>query len=227
MEKMEHFVRSLHFLKTMKQCKKYVPCDLGFYILTCIGSMVLSFGLYHIHSFADVTEGGVLGLTLLLEYHFGVSPALSGFIFNFICYCFGLKSLGWSFLIRSLIASILFSVFYGIFECFNPLFPQIEMYPLEAAVLGGIFVGIGVGLCVLAGGAPSGDDALAMSVSHMFHFDIQWVYLFTDLIVLILSLTYIPLTRLGYSFLTVFLSGQIIGKIQKIPYYIKKQKVKQ
>lgn len=36
-----------------------------------------------------------------------------------------------------------------------------------------------------------------------------WVYLMTDLIVLGLSISYIPLTRIGYSILTVILSGQI------------------
>ena len=46
---------------------------------------------------------------------------------------------------------------------------------------------------------------------------IQWVYLMTDLIVLGLSISYIPLTRIGYSILTVILSGQIVGILQRIP----------
>ena len=198
-----------------------------FCILTLIGSAILSYGLYHIHSFANVTEGGVLGATLLLDHHFGISPAFSGLILNTACYLIGLRSLGKAFLLRSLIAGGLFSVFYAVFEQFDPIFSEIEKYPLEAAILGGLFVGVGVGLCVLAGAAPSGDDALAMSVSHMAHIDIQWVYLTTDLFVLLLSLTYIPFSRLFYSLITVLLSGQIIGFIQKIPDIQKKQNAKQ
>ena len=45
---------------------------------------------------------------------------------------------------------------------------------------------------------------------------IQWIYLMTDFVVLALSLTYIPLGRLIYSLITVVLSGQIIGWIQRI-----------
>lgn len=41
---------------------------------------------------------------------------------------------------------------------------QLADRPLLAAILGALFVGIGVGLCVRAGGAPGGDDALAMSI---------------------------------------------------------------
>lgn len=106
---------------------------------------------------------------------------------------------------------------------FPPLWPQLAEMPLVAAVVGAVFVGVGAGVCVLVGGAPSGDDALAMSISHALRWKIQWVYLFTDLIVLLLSLSYIPLERIGYSLLTVLLSGQIIGLIQKIPLEKKKE----
>ena len=55
-----------------------------------------------------------------------------------------------------------------------------------------------------------------MSLSHILKCDIRWVYLVSDLIVLGLSATYIPLSKLGYSLLTVILSGQIVGWIRKI-----------
>ena len=88
--------------------------------------------------------------------------------------------------------------------------------PFLAAVVGALFVGISVGICVRVGGAPTGDDALAMSLSSVLPVDIQWIYLASDLVVLFISLSYIPLNKILYSLLTVLLSGQIIGIIQKI-----------
>ena len=79
-----------------------------------------------------------------------------------------------------------------------------------------MFVGVSVGICVRVGGAPTGDDALAMSLSSVLPVDIQWIYLASDLVVLLASLSYIPFTRIMYSLLTVLLSGQIIGIMQKI-----------
>lgn len=117
-----------------------------------------------------------------------------------------------------------FSLFYALFEAIPPVFPHILNYPLEASVLGALFVGLGVGLCVLAGGAPGGDDALAMSLSHLFKCNIAWIYLVSDLLVLGSSLTYIPLHRILYSLLTVILSGQLIGWVQKIPRFIHSKK---
>lgn len=182
------------------------------------GSALLALGIYNVHSISNVTEGGILGLTLLLEYWFGISPSVSGFFLTVLCYFLGWKLLGKRFLAYSFISAIGFSVFYGIFEQFDPLFPQIGEMPLLAAVIGALFVGVSVGICVRVGGAPTGDDALAMSLSAVLPVDIQWIYLISDLVVLFASLTYIPISRIMYSVLTVILSGQIIGFVQKIKF---------
>ena len=33
-------------------------------VMALLGSAILAFGLYNVHSFSNVTEGGVLGMTL-------------------------------------------------------------------------------------------------------------------------------------------------------------------
>lgn len=180
-----------------------------------LGSAILAFGLYNVHSISGVTEGGVLGLTLLLEHWFNISPSISGLVLNGACYVLGLTLLGKEFILYSIIAGGGFSLFYAIFERFPPLWPQIAQMPLAAAIAGAAFVGVGVGLCIRANAAPTGDDSLALSLSHHFKIGIQWVYLLGDLIVLALSLTYIPFSKIIYSLLTVVLSGQLIGLIQK------------
>ena len=57
--------------------------------LSVLGSAILAFGLYHIHSFSGVTEGGQLGLVLLLQHWFSVSPAFTTVVINGICYWIG------------------------------------------------------------------------------------------------------------------------------------------
>ena len=184
-------------------------------LIALVSSAVLAFGLYNVHSISGVTEGGILGLTLLLEHWFHISPSVSGFILNMACYALGWKLLGKTFLVYSLVASGGFSFFYSVFEQFDPLFPQLAHMPLTAAIVGALFVGISAGLCVRIGGAPGGDDALAMSISKLTHMEIQWAYFISDIVVLILSLSYIPVRRILYSLLTVTLSGQIIGVIER------------
>ena len=185
-------------------------------LVLCLGSVIQAFGIYHIHALSHVTEGGVLGLTLLLQHWFHISPAISSLMLNLLCYAIGWKTLGASFIGYSLVSICTYSACYGILEQFPPLWPEIVQYPLLAAVAGALFIGVGAGLCVRSGGATAGDDALAMSFSKLFSWPIERIYLISDLAVLLLSLSYSPLRRIVYSLLTVILSGQIIGIIQKI-----------
>lgn len=180
-------------------------------LMATLGASVMAFGLYEIHSFSGVTEGGILGASLLLENHFSLSPAITSLVMNIICYAVGFKILGRSFLIYSSVATLSFSLIYRILELTPPLFPNIYQYPLTSALAGAIFIGVGAGLCVRAGGAPSGDDALAMSFSGLFKVKIEIIYLISDLVVILLSLSYIPWSRLIYSFITVLISGKIVG----------------
>ena len=197
-----------------KEIIKALPCVKGKNCLFLVlGSAILAFGLFNVHSFSEVTEGGTLGLTLLLDHWFQISPALSSLVLNGICYFIGWRTLGKEFIAYSAVCCLSFSTFYWIFELIGPLFPGIADRKLLAAIVGALFVGVGVGICVRFGGAPCGDDALAMSISSKTRLGIRWVYLISDLTVLLLSLTYIPLRRILYSLVTVVLSGQIIGWI--------------
>ena len=79
-------------------------------------------------------------------------------------------------------------------------------------------MGLGCGLCVRVGGAACGDDGLAMSISEKLRVKIEYVYLFFDISVLLLSLTYIPLGKILYSLLTVILSGKLVGIVQRFSF---------
>lgn len=185
------------------------------FFVSVLGSAILAFGLYHIHSFSGVTEGGQLGLVLLLQHWFSISPAFTTVVVNGICYWIGWKTLGKPFIAHSVVATAGFSLIYWICQQFPPLWPGLAQYPLAAALAGAVFVGVGCGLCVRAGGAPCGDDGLAMSISERFHIRIEFVYFFFDFVVLVLSLSYIPLKRIAYSLLTVMISSRIIGVVQR------------
>ncbi len=197
--------------------RKHLPhLKLRSCLIIVLGNLILSFGLYNVHAQTDITEGGVLGLMLLIKYWFDISPAYSGFVLDVLCYGLGWKVLGRDFLGYSLVATVFFSVFYRIFECFPPLWPEIGAHPAAAAVVGACFVGVGAGLSVRTGGATGGDDAIAMALAKLTGKGIELMYLITDLTVLLLSLSYIPFPKLIWSLVTVTLSGQIIGWIQKM-----------
>lgn len=179
--------------------------------LILIGSTILAFGVYNFYYLNSITEGGVLGIILLLKNIFGVDISIAGAFIDIALFIVGFKMFGKKFFVYSVGASIGFSVLYDIFEAVGPLVPQMGMF--TSAVLGGLSIGLGCGIIMRVGCAAGGDDALAMIVSKITSLKLSTVYLITDGVVLVLSISYIPVMQLIYSIVAVLISGKTIDFI--------------
>ena len=179
-----------------------------------LGAAIASFGIHNIHQRASITEGGVIGMVLLTDRWLDLPPSVATPVLDAVCYLLAFKWLGKSFIKISVFSTLSVSAFYRLWEQFPPMLPNLSSYPLAAAVLGGICVGIGVGLIVRQGGSSGGDDALALTISHVTHWRLARAYLVTDITVLLLSLSYIPLRRIAYSLVTVTISSLLIDFIK-------------
>ena len=89
-------------------------------LIAFFASALQAFGIYNIHALSSITEGGVLGATLLLEHWLHISPALSSAIMNSICYFLGWKLFGREFIAYSVLAAAGFSSCYWLCELFPP-----------------------------------------------------------------------------------------------------------
>lgn len=191
-------------------------------LIMILGAMICSFGIHNIHSRTGITEGGIIGLMLLIEHWLKISPAYITPVLDIACYMLAFKFLGWRFIKLSAISTFFISVFYKIWESFPPMLPDLSAYPLLCAVLGSLFVGVGVGLIIRQGASSGGDDALALAISHSRGWKLSFSYLFTDVVVLVLSLSYIPFKRIFFSLITVSLSSFIIDWIKDYSPHNKK-----
>lgn len=183
-------------------------------LVIIMGTALLSFGLYNVHRQASLSEGGVLGLILLLDHWFGFTPALASPVLDALCYALAFKPLGKDFLKISAVSTVSLGSFFFLWTQFPPLLPNLMAMPLLASILGGIFVGVGAGLVIRQGGTTGGDDALALTLSKLTGCRISLAYLATDLSVLLLSLTYIPFGRIGFSIVTVVISSLLIDYVK-------------
>ncbi len=181
-----------------------------------IGAAICSFGIHNIHQQTGITEGGVIGMMLLTEHWLGISPAVITPVLDISCYLLAFKYLGGRFIKISIVSTLSVSLFYKFWELFPPMLPDLSPHPLLASVLGGLFVGVGVGLIVRQGGSSGGDDALALTISRLTHWRLSRSYMFTDFVVLGLSLTYIPVSRIVFSVITVTISSFLIDRIQNL-----------
>lgn len=187
------------------------------------GAMIFSFGIYNIHQRTSITEGGVIGLTLFFEHYLNVSLAYITPLLDGICYFLAYKALGFTFIKLSAVSTVFISLFYKLWEQFPYVLPDLSQHPLLSAILGGFFVGVGAGLVIKQGGSLGGDDALALTIHRYTNLSLAHSYLFTDISVLLLSLTYIPLQQIIFSLITVTLSSHLIDWVKN--YQVEKKPI--
>ena len=160
----------------------------------------------------NITEGGVLGLLLLLKNLFNIELSVANLIIDTALLIMAYKFFGKQFLIYSIIATFSFSTFYEVFESIGPLIPVLNS-KFIVTILSGLFVGVGVGIIVRNGAAAGGDDALAMVISKITSLNIGNVYMIGDVAVLMLSLTYLSVYDIFWSLIAVNISGRTIDFI--------------
>ncbi|WP_243446377.1 YitT family protein [Romboutsia weinsteinii] len=180
--------------------------------LIIIGSIILAFGVYNFYYVNNITEGGVLGLLLLLKNLFDIQPSIANIIIDGSLLLLGYRFFGKKFFIYSVIASISFSLFYKVFESIGPIFPKFDSMFI-VTILAGLTVGSGVGIIIKAGCAAGGDDALALVIAKTTSLNVGRVYLLTDIMVLLLSLLYLSIFDVFYSLIAVSISGKVIDFI--------------
>ena len=156
-------------------------------LLIIIGATILSFGSYNFNYQNNVTEGGVLGLLLLLQHVFNISPSITSVVIDFSLFTIGSKFFGKKFLLYSILSTITFSSTYKIWEKIGFLVSSFTNNMLIASILAG--------------------KLLKLKANH--------VYFPTDAIVLLMSLVYLDIKQVFFSIIAVTISGKIISIIYK------------
>ncbi|EQK41702.1 hypothetical protein C671_2649 [[Clostridium] bifermentans ATCC 19299] len=151
----------------------------------------------------------MLGFLLLLKNLFNIRLSLANLIIDCALLLVGYKFFGKKFIKYSLIATISFSLSFSFFESIGPVIPKFDNLIL-GSIIAGLFVGLGSGLVVRAGGAAGGDDALALVISKTTSLKIGKVYMISDFFILGLSLIYLSFSQIAVSLIAVSVSGKVI-----------------
>lgn len=179
-----------------------------------LGSIIVSFAVCYIHSKTQLTEGGQIGVELLLQHWFNISPTYSSVFIDFLFYILGFIILNKKFRINAIIGTFSYSISFFIFERVNFTLPFLNNI-FVSSIIGGILVGIGCGIVVRHIGSCGGDDSLALILNKVLKLPLFICYFAVDIIVIIISLSYIKISIIPYSIFTSFISSLIIDLIAR------------
>ncbi|PLS07958.1 YitT family protein [Neobacillus cucumis] len=185
--------------KTIKDC---------LYIL--LGSLIFSIGINYFTIPNLLSEGGIIGLTLIFHYLFHWSPGIVNFILNTALVLIGMK-----FLEKRAIIYTLFSIF----SCSLFLYmteetgKQLTDDTLLAAIFAGLLVGGGLGIIFRAGGTSGGTTILARIANQFLGWSMGKGILVMDIIVVACSVPIIGLGKAMYTLIAVYLGAKAIDFI--------------
>jgi len=178
-------------------------------ILIVFGSFVFSAGVNTFIISADLGEGGVTGLAIVLYYAFHISPSITNFVLNAVLIALGYKFLSKRSMYLTIVATILISVFLEVTESWH-----IETGNLLVnAVFGGSCVGLGIGVIVLAGGTTAGTTILAKIANKYLDVSTPYALLFFDLIVVVISLTVIPIASALVTVISLYIGTKVMDYV--------------
>lgn len=175
-------------------------------ILVMIGSFIFSAGINAFVISGNLGEGGVTGIAIVLYYAFHISPGITNFVLNAILIIVGYKYLSKRSTYLTIFATVLISIFLGLTETWHVETGNVVIN----AVFGGTCVGLGIGIIVLAGGTTAGTVILARIVNKYLDISTPYALLFFDLIVVLISLTEIPLAKCLVTVMSLYIGTKVM-----------------
>jgi len=175
-------------------------------ILVIIGSFIFSAGINAFVISGNLGEGGVTGIAIVLYYAFHISPGITNFVLNAILIIVGYKYLSKRSTYLTIFATVLISIFLGLTETWHVETGNVVIN----AVFGGTCVGLGIGIIVLAGGTTAGTVILARIVNKYLDISTPYALLFFDLIVVLISLTEIPLAKCLVTVMSLYIGTKVM-----------------
>lgn len=180
--------------------------------LILIGTSIYAFGLVNLNIANNLAEGGVSGITLILYALFKFDPAYSTLLINIPLIIIGGKILGKRSLVYTVIGTLSLSAFLWIWQRV-PIEINLQHDLLIVALLAGLLAGIGSGLVYKVGGTTGGSDIVARILEKNYGISMGRSLFALDVLVLLLSLTYIDLQRMMYTLIVSYVFSRVIDSI--------------
>lgn len=177
-------------------------------LLVTLGVLSAGFGLKGFLMPTSFIDGGVTGISLLINAKFGLPLELLIILINIPFILLGWQQIGKGFSIRSLISIALLAMAVA----FMP-YPIVTTDKLLVAVFGGFFLGAGIGLTIRGGAVIDGTEILAIFLNRKRSLSVgDFILIFNIIIFSVAAYLLSPETAL-YAILTYLAAAKTVDFI--------------
>ena len=197
----------------------------------------------------NMVGGGVTGFAAIVQYATGIRIGYTYFVVNIGLVIAAIFVLGFGFGWKTVYAIIIASIGLNFFQTVIP-FDFIQQISLDngklmSTIMGGIMVGVGIGLAMVAGGSTGGTDIIALMVNKYRNMSPGRLILVMDVVIILSSLlvpsfqadgSEVPfvdkITNVVYGFILIVINSTVLdlvisGSRQSVQLFILSRKYEQ
>jgi len=180
------------------------------YIL--VGSFIFAVSVNIFTAPNNIVLGGFTGIGTMINFLTGIPIGLAILACNLPVFIWGYKSLGFSYIGKTIFATLSTSVMIDITA---PLLPAYSGDYLITVVIAGVLAGAGLSLIFMRGATTGGTDMIASLISRYFrHIPIGRLILSIDFLVVIISaFVYDSLENAAYATMILFIMSSVIDAL--------------
>jgi uncharacterized membrane-anchored protein YitT (DUF2179 family) len=173
---------------------------------------------------AEITGGGITGVSTLIYYGSGFPLSISYLLINAVLILFAIKILGRSFGVKTIFSVVVLSVLFALFQ--QLITKPIINDAFLSTVLGGILSGAGVGIVFTQGGSTGGTDIIAMIITKYRNISPGRIILYCDVFIIASSyLIFASLEKIVYGYVAMGIASYTIdlmftGSKQSVQMFI-------
>ncbi|CAM3164097.1 YitT family protein [Filibacter tadaridae] len=179
------------------------------YIFISIGATLAAVGLELFLIPNSVIDGGIIGVSLILNFLTGIPFGVLILIVNLPFLFFGYKHIGKNFFFSSSYAIALLAIVEFPLKSVGPFVTD----PLLATVFGGLILGAGVGLVIRHGGALDGTEILGILLTKKIPYSVGEFVMFFNIFIFGWAGFVLGWEKAMYSILTYYIASKAIDAV--------------
>ena len=179
--------------------------------ISIIGTFFMALGTSIFLVPNQLSSGGFAGIATVLYYLFNINMGTTILILNIPLFILAYFKLGKSFLVKSGISTLSFSLLIDLFNNIN-FYTEDK---LLSSIYGGILIGIGSALILKAQSSTGGTDLIVQLVNeYKSYLKMGTVLVVVDIAIVFLNIVFLGDMEIGlYSFVSIYIVGKMIDLI--------------
>ncbi len=188
---------------------KKITLILDFVMLT-VGAVIAAFAMEEFLVPCTILDGGMIGVSIMVNNLSGFPLSILTIIFNVPFLIIGSRKMGLKFVVKSIYAMVIFSIFLEVFGEWTNVTDQL----LLAVCFGGVILGAGVGIVIRFGGCLDGTETVAIMLNRKFKWPVGRTVLIFNIVIYAIAGLLFGFDRAMYSLLTYFITSKIIDMVE-------------